>query len=58
LGHDDQKGIQVQSEVGKGSTFSFVLENKKIVQKEISEVDEDVSKISGKLKDFTIKTLS
>ena len=30
LGPDDSKGISVESELGKGSTFSFILENKPI----------------------------
>ena len=57
MGHDNLKGIKVESELGKGSIFSFILENKRIIQKEISEVDEDISKVSVKLKDFPIQTM-
>ncbi len=57
MGHDNSTGIQVESKLGKGSIFSFILENKRIIQKEISEVDEDISKVSVKLKDFPIKTM-
>ena len=31
LGPDSSKGISVESELGKGSTFSFILENKEII---------------------------
>ena len=58
MGHDNQTGIQVESELGKGSIFSFILENKRIIQKEISEVDEDISRLSPKLKEFPVKTMS
>jgi hypothetical protein len=48
-------GIQVESELGKGSTFSFILENKMIIQKEINSLDEDNNPISMRLSDFTVK---
>jgi signal transduction histidine kinase len=42
LGPDNSQGITVDSELGKGSTFSFILENKEI---EVDELDEELPPI-------------